>query len=257
MYRCKVVRDLFWSITSLCEKFVAESLELSPLCSKTIPDDAIELWRQIATAESTKEWLLKLDKEPKSLLAYAQSIQGVGRAETYYAVLIQFFIAHRVAPAINLVRRDVRLGSSGSSGSRLMRLQLLALAAKGKKTHILHVEPCLLLALDASSLLAAECGHAAATRASTAPVVKPSALVMFDLQCNVEFRVRAVVNKIKVAESPTVRQWARTTFLSKDGGDLGDVPDRVVSIAGFSGPAVTFCATHFSFLDQCSTQRHR
>ena len=247
MYRSKVVRDLFWSINSFCGTFKADTLELLPLCGKNNRSDVIKLWRQIVTSNSTKVWLDELGKNPAPLLEYVRSIRGVGRVETYHAALIQFFIAHRVACAIDLVQRDVRLRSSGSSDCRRMRLQLMLLATT---KDILHVEPCLLLALDASSLLTEKCGDVASTKAITAL----GTFVMFDLQCNVEFRVRAVANKIAVAESPALWQWARKTFVPKvanavhgtstppdptGGADgtcaLTDATHGVASIAGFPG----------------------
>ena len=208
-------------------------------------------------SKSIKVWLGKLDSDPVHLLAYVQSIYRVGRPETYHGTLIQFFIAHHVAPAIDLVRRDVRLRSSDPSNPRDMRLQLISSMAKDKSTRcdtrILHVEPCLLLALDASCLLPAKRRDVASTKAITAL----SSLVMFDLQSNVEFRVRALANKIAVAESPEVSQWARKTLASKArASSVADgvaaaapvaVVDDLVSIAGFSGPSLLrCCAAHYS-----------
>ena len=224
----KVVRDLAYSIGAL--------LGTCPLLTLSGNDEwqgkcADETWRALVTSAPTLAWLAELDSSPARLENHLAAIAGLGRVANYHAALVQFFLAERVASADDGPGEAVRYGLrlAAQSGGARSRLALLTRCAS---TTCLHVEPLHVFAIDASSLLPDDETAAAPSSAALPPL---GALVSFDLDSNLKFRLRVSLKKMELAGGRAVRAWAAQELLPARQPPRAPQSTRVASLARFTG----------------------
>lgn len=226
MYRDKLVRDLAYSIGALSGT--------APLLTLSSNDEwngasADATWTQLVTGDDTQRWLADLDANPAPLAAHLAAIAGLGRVANYHTSLVQFFLAERVAAAgagKAAVRYNVRIASRSQTGTASSRL---ALMTRTKSAMTLHVEPLLTFAIDASSMLPAT---AAAAEVNDGPPPL-SALVSFDLESNLKFRLRVTLRKMELGASLAIRTWAAKALAGEE--STRQSSPSLASLARFSG----------------------
>ena len=237
IYREKLVRDLAYSIGAL--------LGACPLLTLSGNDEwhgmgADEAWRALVTSAATLAWLTELDKNPARLEQHLAAIAGLGRVANYHTALVQFFLAERVASVTGCPKEAVRYGLrlAARSGGARTRLALLTRTTASKEgstaaaaAMCLHVEPLHVFAIDASTLLPEQ--EAGAASDATLPPL--GALVSFDLESNLKFRLRVSLKKMELAGGPAVREWAAQDLLSERQHPPAADGARVASLARFTG----------------------
>ena len=217
-YTHKVVRDLAWSIGLLSP----------PLLARAANDgDALALWEKLLAA--TRPWLAELDAGPTRLDEFLGTLSGLGRVQNYHAGLVQFWLSHaRLDTPSPEEQAADQHGGHRAQSSEPERKTLWGLQVGGRRLtsdlkilsalHLdeldglagstaLHVEPSLVFAIDNSSSLhhdhadsprkpSALPGTGDGVEASGIPL---GALVSFDLDANLQYRLEVSMHKMQIA----------------------------------------------------------
>ncbi len=211
----KVVRDLAWSIGLLSPPLIARAAN---------DGDALALWEALLAA--TPPWLVALDANPQPLEEFLGALSGLGRVQNYHAGLVQFWLAHaqfgdrqpqeQTKDGAQLCGPQRKTLWGIQVGGRRLTSDLKILTALhldeldgnglGDST-VLHVEPSLVFAIDNSSALQQD--HCDSPRASGAlPGARDDsealgiplgALVSFDLDANLQYRLEVSMHKMQIA----------------------------------------------------------
>eukprot|EP01043_Picozoa_sp_COSAG02_P028023 COSAG02_NODE_1679_length_11357_cov_22.538462_7_plen_255_part_00 len=209
----KVVRDLAWSIGLLSPPLIARAAN---------DGDALALWEAMLAA--TPPWLIALDAKPQPLEEFLGTLSGLGRVQNYHAGLVQFWLAHaqfgdrqpqeQTKDGAQLCGPQRKTLWGMQVGGRrltsdlkiLTALHLDELDGLGDST-VLHVEPSLVFAIDNSSALQQD--HCDSSRAvgalpgarndSEALGIPLGALVSFDLDANLQYRLEVSMHKMQIA----------------------------------------------------------
>ena len=225
-YDSKLVRDMAYAVGLLSP----------PLLVLDASGGGAEEWWNSCTSRS-ESWLRELDLSPQPL-EYFLSVMvgaGLGRVANYHAALVQFWLMH--APSLG----ETVLSDGPSSvqrhtiwglqvGGRRLTADLKLLAAMLDSDPIggqpgaaaLHVEPHIVFAIDASSLLVDEVAPADPPKLAKGSQGPPlGCLVSFDLDSNVQYKMQVMLHKLAIAGSPQLQVWAKEHFQRESIASIG------------------------------------
>ena len=219
-YEHKIVRDLAYAVGLSSAALLWQGAASVGGGAAAGADTGQKQWRRMV--ELSESWVAELDREPEPLQNFLSTVSGLGRVQNYHAALVQFWLAHAstlvaAAPPTDGARDRSLEGGLGDScrktvaplpvGCARLTAELRFLAgfpasAPGGGGTLLHVEPSIVFAIDASTL----CGQQCAGNSS----VPAGRLVSFDLDSNLQYRIQVSRRKMHISQSPQVQQWAAT-----------------------------------------------
>jgi hypothetical protein len=236
-----VVRDLAWSIGLLSPPLIARAAN---------DGDALALWEALLGA--TPPWLVALDAKPQPLEDFLGALSGLGRVQNYHAGLVQFWLAHAQfgerQPPKEQTEDGAQLGDLQRKtlwglqvGGRRLTSDLKILTALHldevdglSDSTVLHVEPSLVFAIDNSSALQQDhcdsprtAGALPGARDDSGALGIPlGALVSFDLDANLQYRLEVSMHKMQIAGCAYHRPLPCRMASSSPGG-LGCVSTQI------------------------------